>query len=250
MLQRAIYDVGDDFHVAMRVHSKAHLGRNVVFIDHPQVAEVGLLRIIIIGEAEGVVGIEPAVLGVASFVGFAYLDHNIRWLLEHKPNSLFFLMVSALADHVLRVSLPIAMSAFPYRLAVFDMDDTLLGPNRQISRENVEALHRLRAMNVEVVIASGRHFKNIAEFEAALGFKGWIISAGGAVVSHAETQEMLYEETVPQEMGLQLFHRVQGQDISVITYHRSGIFCGRAERVGFAIHATHAPGARGRYSRR
>ncbi len=114
---------------------------------------------------------------------------------------------------------------FPFRLAVFDMDDTLLGPDRQISPENVDALQRLRAAGVEVVIASGRHHQNIVEFEAALGFKGWVISAGGAVVSHAETQELLYEVTVPQDLGLELFHRARAQGISLIGYHRTGIFC-------------------------
>jgi Cof subfamily protein (haloacid dehalogenase superfamily) len=113
----------------------------------------------------------------------------------------------------------------PFRLAVFDMDDTLLGPDREISPENVSALQRLRSVGVEVVIASGRHHQNISEFEGTLGFQGWVISAGGAVVRHAETQELLYEVTVPQELGLELFHRARQAGISVLGYHRTGIFC-------------------------
>ncbi len=54
---------------------------------------------------------------------------------------------------------------FPYKLAVFDMDDTLLGPDRTLSPENAAALRRLRAAGVEVVIASGRHSSNLLEFE-------------------------------------------------------------------------------------
>ena len=114
---------------------------------------------------------------------------------------------------------------FPYRLAVFDMDDTLLGPDRQLSGENASALQRLRAEGAEVVIASGRHASNITEFEHAFGFQGWIVSAGGAVVSHSETGEVLYEKTVPQDLGLELFRRGREQKISLIGYHRSGIFC-------------------------
>ena len=114
---------------------------------------------------------------------------------------------------------------FPYRLAVFDMDDTLLGPDRTLSRENAAALHRLIDHGVEVVIASGRHFTSCAAFESDLGFKGWVISAGGAVVSHAETQEQIYELTVPHDLGLDLFHRARGEGISLIGYHRTGIFC-------------------------
>jgi Cof subfamily protein (haloacid dehalogenase superfamily) len=52
-----------------------------------------------------------------------------------------------------------------------------------------------------------------------------IISAGGAVVSHSETNEVLYEKTMPQELGLELFRRGRERNISLIGYHRSGIFC-------------------------
>ncbi len=114
---------------------------------------------------------------------------------------------------------------FPYKLAVFDMDETLLGPDRQLSAENAAALRRLRAAGVEVVIASGRHGSNITEFEHHIGFRGWIISAGGALVSHTETGEVLYEKTVPEKIGLELFGRAREQKISLIGYHRSGIYC-------------------------
>jgi hypothetical protein len=114
---------------------------------------------------------------------------------------------------------------FPYRLAVFDMDDTLLGPDRALSAENAAALRRLRDAGVEVVIASGRHASNITQFEHELGFQGWIISAGGAVVSHTETGEVLYELDVPHDLGLQLFERGRELDLSILGYHRTGIFC-------------------------
>jgi Cof subfamily protein (haloacid dehalogenase superfamily) len=118
------------------------------------------------------------------------------------------------------------MSAtFPYRLAVFDMDDTLLGPDKKISTENRRALDRLRAAGVEVVIASGRYQANVAILEEDLGFRGWIISSGGAVVSHAATGEIVHEITVPQSLAVELFHRGREAGISLIGYHKSGIFC-------------------------
>jgi HAD superfamily hydrolase (TIGR01484 family) len=131
-------------------------------------------------------------------------------------------------------------STLPFRLAVFDMDDTLLGPNRQISVENISALQRLRSSGVEVIIASGRHHQNISEFEQTLGFMGWVISAGGAVVRHAETQELLYEVTVPQDLGLELFHRGRELAISLLGYHRTGIFCDQpSEWISLYTRRTH-----------
>jgi Cof subfamily protein (haloacid dehalogenase superfamily) len=119
------------------------------------------------------------------------------------------------------------MSAFPFRLAVFDMDDTLLGPDKKISMENRSALDRLRTAGVEVVLASGRYLANLTIFEQSLGFAGWIISAGGAVVSNAATGEIIHEITVPQDFAFELFHRGRDAGMSIIGYHKNGIFCDR-----------------------
>jgi len=116
-------------------------------------------------------------------------------------------------------------AAFPYRMAVFDMDDTLLGPDKTISAENRHALDRLRASGVEVVLASGRFQANLAIFEQSLGFLGWIISSGGAVVSQAATGEIIHEITVPQDLAMEVFRRGRDAGYSIIGYHRSGIYC-------------------------
>ncbi len=116
-------------------------------------------------------------------------------------------------------------SAFPYRVAVFDMDDTLLGPDKKLSAENRGALDRLRAAGVEVVIASGRFQGNLAIFEESLGFRGWTISSGGAVVGNVETGEVIFEMTVPQDLAMELFHRGREAGFSLIGYHKSGIYC-------------------------
>jgi Cof subfamily protein (haloacid dehalogenase superfamily) len=116
-------------------------------------------------------------------------------------------------------------STFPYRLAVFDMDDTLLGPDKTISPANRAALDRLRAAGVEVVLASGRFQGNLVTYEQSLGFLGWIISSGGAVVSNAATGEIIHEMTVPQDLAPELFHRGREIGISLIAYHKTGIYC-------------------------
>lgn len=116
-------------------------------------------------------------------------------------------------------------ATFPYRMAVFDMDDTLLGPDKKISAENLAALAGLRAAGVELVIASGRFQGNVAVFEQRLGFLGWIISSGGAVVSNAATGEILHELTVPHDLALDVFHRGREAGLCLVGYRRSGIFC-------------------------
>lgn len=55
------------------------------------------------------------------------------------------------------------------RLAIIDLDDTVLGPDKQVSPDNKEALKRLRASGFDIVIASGRHHQNIMRFKAQVG---------------------------------------------------------------------------------
>jgi Cof subfamily protein (haloacid dehalogenase superfamily) len=114
-----------------------------------------------------------------------------------------------------------------YRLAIVDLDDTLLGHDKQISAANLLGLARLRAAGIEIVIASGRHHDNIVSFEEKTGCVGWTISSAGAMVRHAATGEILHELTLPSELALEIYRRGRELDLSVIGYHRTGIYIER-----------------------
>ena len=70
---RTAPDIGDDFHVAMRMGVESGMRRDTVIIDHQQLAKTHLLRIVIAGKAEMVLGIEPAMIGAAKTVEFMML---------------------------------------------------------------------------------------------------------------------------------------------------------------------------------
>ena len=68
VLQRAFQHVAEDLHVAMRMRAEALPGRDAVVIDDAQGAEAHVRRIVVVGEGEGVMRLQPAVIGVAAFV--------------------------------------------------------------------------------------------------------------------------------------------------------------------------------------
>ena len=76
VLQRAAEDVGDDFHVPMRMRSETHPRHDEIIVDDAQAAEADPLWVVIIREAEGVIGVEPSVFGVPSFICFSYFHHG------------------------------------------------------------------------------------------------------------------------------------------------------------------------------
>ena len=109
-------------------------------------------------------------------------------------------------------------------MAVIDLDDTLLSPDKQISRANLEALDALRRNFFEIVIASGRHHKNILGFEDRIGRQGWVISSNGAVVRHAQTSAMLHELVLTTAQFADVYRFGTEKDLAIIGYHADGSF--------------------------
>lgn len=69
MRQFAVQDIGEDLCIAMRVCREACSAIDAVFVEDSQTAEVLEFRVVVAGEAECVVSVEPAVVGVPSFAG-------------------------------------------------------------------------------------------------------------------------------------------------------------------------------------
>lgn len=110
------------------------------------------------------------------------------------------------------------------RLAIIDLDGTLLGPTKRVSAENLRALERLREAGFETVFCSGRHHRNLVRFEAEVGPMGWVISTSGAVIRHASTGDVLHELTLAESDALELCASARKAGLSLIAYHREGVF--------------------------
>src|SRR3954469_21017394 len=75
MRERTFQNVSDDLHVAVGVRTESIARRHVILVDHSEGPEAHMLRIVIIRERETVIGVQPAMIEVASFVGGSKCDH-------------------------------------------------------------------------------------------------------------------------------------------------------------------------------
>src|SRR5271170_3494809 len=114
--------------------------------------------------------------------------------------------------------------SFPFRLAVIDLDDTLLGPDKQVSTANRSAIEQLRAHNVRIVLASGRRHENMARFHRLLDLTGYIISAQGALAKHAETGEIVYDAGLDADLGREIIEEGATKETAVICYHERAVY--------------------------
>jgi len=77
------------------------------------------------------------------------------------------------------------------KLVALDLDDTLLQPDRTISRRSIEVLSATRQQGVMVVLATGRMYRAALPFAQELKLNLPLIAYQGALIKTTETGEVL-----------------------------------------------------------
>jgi hypothetical protein len=90
------------------------------------------------------------------------------------------------------------------RLAALDLDGTLLNDDHIVTDENCEALRKLAARGVEVVLVSGRMHQSILPISNQIGLANPIISYNGGMVKHARTGEVFHHTPIPAPQAIEL----------------------------------------------
>lgn len=105
---------------------------------------------------------------------------------------------------------------FRYRLAAIDIDDTLVGPDKQVSPENRAAVNRLQAAGCRVVLASGREHHSMAIYQQRLGLDDFVVANQGALVVHPASGRQLWRRPVAPELATRLLHRGRAEGFDVL----------------------------------
>lgn len=103
-----------------------------------------------------------------------------------------------------------------YKIAFFDLDETLLNSDKQILDSSFEAISQLRNKGILPVIATGRAFYLSTQFANQLDIHT-MINSNGAYVIHKE--EVIYKSTIPRTY-LHAFHTLS-QQLSVPVIYSS-----------------------------
>lgn len=97
-----------------------------------------------------------------------------------------------------------------YKLIACDMDETLLNDDKQISKENYEAIKKVRDLGVKFVLASGRGFIDIQNTAKLLNLydkeNEYIISFNGGVITENKANKLLSVEGITFEQTKALFN--------------------------------------------
>jgi Cof subfamily protein (haloacid dehalogenase superfamily) len=110
------------------------------------------------------------------------------------------------------------------KLAAVDLDGTLLGPDGEVSRTNLQAVNRLQEAGVQVVLASGRHFNNMRKYAAMLPGVQWLVSCQGGELSDSDRQVVLRREFFAEASAGKMLELGRDLGFSTLIYSISGVF--------------------------
>jgi Cof subfamily protein (haloacid dehalogenase superfamily) len=119
---------------------------------------------------------------------------------------------------------------FPFKLAAIDIDDTLVGPDKQISLTNQMAVRQLTDLGCRVVLASGRRHDNMVPYARELNVRDYLISSGGAVTRHIDTGEILHDATLPVPDAPEVVADGLERGLTVLYWSAEGVFARQRSR--------------------
>ena len=80
----------------------------------------------------------------------------------------------------------------PLKLVAFDVDGTLTNSRHEVTAATRAAVATVRAAGIEVVLATGRRYRDTLPVAAALGLAGPLVTASGALVKRTTDHATLF----------------------------------------------------------
>lgn len=119
---------------------------------------------------------------------------------------------------------------FPYQLAAIDIDDTLVGRDKQISPENRAAVQSLQALGCRIILATGRRHANALSNARRLGLEDFVVSTQGARAEHTGTGEVIHAATLSPGDAEALIRDGIARGFTILLWLKDGIVAQGADR--------------------
>ena len=104
------------------------------------------------------------------------------------------------------------------RLAALDVDGTLLAPDNSITPATRQAIREAVDAGIEIVVSTGRAFVEVQDILRSLPEVRYLSCGTGAYVLDVWTMQMLYECSMPEELGKKAYRAVSRADCMVHFY--------------------------------
>lgn len=101
------------------------------------------------------------------------------------------------------------------RMFAFDLDGTVLAPDKTVTPRTQAALRALMARGVEVVPATGRAWHGLCEEVLRMDDFRYVVAGAGSEVLDRKTGEFICRKSIPANVGAELVRRLLRPGITV-----------------------------------
>lgn len=118
-----------------------------------------------------------------------------------------------------------------YKIIACDLDETLLRTDRTLSRRDIEAIQKARALGVKFVPATGRGYDTVGGTLAQLGLldqeNEYVISYNGGAITENRGNRLLHFQGLPFELAAELYRRGLEHDVCIHVYTKDMVYAYR-----------------------
>ncbi len=110
-------------------------------------------------------------------------------------------------------------------LCVFDMDDTLLAPDKSVPFDNMQALEKLHELGIGVTIATGRSGFLIGKFIDLLSIELPVVTCNGGMLVSPDLKQVVWENPIVDHELRKLLTYLFDQKADFLAYSSTMIYC-------------------------
>lgn len=111
-----------------------------------------------------------------------------------------------------------------YKLVAADLDDSLLGDDRRISKENKKAIEEVVKEGGVFTIATGRPLQGCVVFVEELGLDVPFITYNGALVIKGKSMEVLYHKAIEAQDGINIIKEGKKNNATILVFHDNKLY--------------------------
>lgn len=116
------------------------------------------------------------------------------------------------------------------KILFVDLDGTLLTDSKEITPENLDAIHRATSLGHAIVVTTGRPLGSTARQVEKLGLTTpgcYAITSNGALIYNSHAKETIFYQGVHRDCIREAFEEAYKFNIHPQTYSRTGVLCER-----------------------
>ncbi len=111
-----------------------------------------------------------------------------------------------------------------YKLVAIDVDGTLLNSKHMLPERNRFVIQKLLDSGIHVALATGKQYITVESLIKTLNLSGPQITNDGALVTLAQSGEIIYRKGVPKELAKQVIDVAQQLHVTLVVSHESKVY--------------------------